>query len=49
MTFPLAEGQTLDDLVAFLQPILFDPAVAAKKLSQDSTKDLVVELGRQLL
>jgi dipeptidyl-peptidase-3 len=40
--FPLTEGQTLDDLIAFLNPILFDPAVDAKKVSQDSTKDLVV-------
>jgi dipeptidyl-peptidase-3 len=39
--FPLNQGQTLDDLVAFLQPIIFDPAVDAKKVSQDSTKDLV--------
>jgi dipeptidyl-peptidase-3 len=40
--FPLGEGQTPDALVAFLTPILFDPAVAPKKVSQDSTKDLVV-------
>jgi dipeptidyl-peptidase-3 len=40
-SFPLAEGQSVDDLVAFLRPILFDPAVAPKKVSQDSTKDLV--------
>jgi dipeptidyl-peptidase-3 len=39
--FPLTEGQTLNDLIAFLQPILFDPSVDAKKVSQDSTKDLV--------
>jgi dipeptidyl-peptidase-3 len=39
--FPLAEGQTLDALLAFLKPILFDPAVDAKKIGQDSTKDLV--------
>jgi len=38
---PLKEGQTLDELVAFLEPILFDPAVDAKKVSQDATKDLV--------
>ncbi|MCX6573402.1 MAG: dihydrofolate reductase [Candidatus Aminicenantes bacterium] len=38
---PLADGQSADDLVAFLRPILFDPAVDAKKVSQDSTKDLV--------
>jgi len=41
VSFPLAEGQSADDLVAFLRPILFDPAVAPKKLSQDSTGDLV--------
>jgi dipeptidyl-peptidase-3 len=40
--FPLTEGKTLDDLIAFLSPILFDPAVDAKKISQDSTKDLVI-------
>lgn len=40
-SFPLAEGQDLDALVAFLTPILFDPAVAPKKVSQDSSKDLV--------
>jgi len=41
VSFPLAEGQSADDLIAFLRPIIFDPAVAPKKLSQDSTKDLV--------
>ena len=40
--FPLVEDQTLDDLITFLNPILFDPDVDAKKISQDSTKDLVV-------
>lgn len=39
--FPLDEGRTLDDLVAFLQPVIFDPAVDAKKVSQDAAKDLV--------
>ena len=42
VTFPLGEGQSVDDFLAFLRPILFDPAVAAKKVSQDSSKDLVV-------
>jgi dipeptidyl-peptidase-3 len=42
VSFPLAQGQSVDDFLAFLRPILFDPAVAAKKVSQDSTKDLVV-------
>jgi len=40
--FPLDGGKTLDDLIAFLNPILFDPTVDAKKISQDSTKDLVL-------
>ncbi|HOW86412.1 MAG TPA: dihydrofolate reductase [Candidatus Aminicenantes bacterium] len=39
--FPLAPGQSLDDLLAFLRPILFDPAVDAKKVSLDSSGDLV--------
>jgi dipeptidyl-peptidase-3 len=43
VTFPLDAGQTADDLIAFLNPILFDPTVAAKKVSQDSTKDLVAQ------
>ena len=42
VSFPLAQGQSVDDFLTFLRPILFDPAVAAKKVSQDSTKDLVV-------
>jgi dipeptidyl-peptidase-3 len=41
--FPLAQGQTIDDLIGFLQPVIFDPTVDAKKVSQDSTKDLVTE------
>ncbi len=41
VAFPLEEGQTLDDLIAFLKPIIFDPTVAPKKVSQDPTGDLV--------
>jgi len=39
--FPLAPGQSVDAFLAFLRPILFDPAVDAKKVSLDSTRDLV--------
>ena len=39
--FPLVAGQTLDGLIDFLKPILFDPAVDAKKISLDTKKDLV--------
>jgi len=41
--FPLAAGQSLDAFIAFLTPILFDPAVDGKKVSQDSTQDLVTK------
>lgn len=41
VTFPLEEGQTLEDFIAFLKPIIFDPTVAPKKVSQDPTGDLV--------
>lgn len=39
---PLATGQTTDDLVAALEPILFDPSVDPKRVDLDSTKDMVV-------
>lgn len=39
--FPLDQDVSLDDLIAFLRPILFDPDVDAKKVSQDSSKDLI--------
>jgi dipeptidyl-peptidase-3 len=41
-TFPLAKGQSVDDLIAFLTPVLFDPSVAPKKVSQDPNQDLVL-------
>jgi len=41
--FPLAAGQSIDAFIAFLTPILFDPAVDAKKVSQDSSQDLVAK------
>ncbi len=49
VSFPLAEGQSVDDFLAFLRPILFDPAVAAKKVSQDSSEGPGREFGRELL
>ena len=41
VVFPVKEGQTVDDMIAFFEPILFDPSVDGKKISQDSNKDLV--------
>ena len=39
--FPLTQDQSLDELITFLKPVIFDPAVDAKKVSQEATKDLV--------
>lgn len=38
---PLATGQTVDELVAALSPILFDPTLDAKRVDLDSSKDMV--------
>ena len=38
---PLATGQTVDDLVATLEPILFDPELDAKRVDLDAAKDMV--------
>jgi dipeptidyl-peptidase-3 len=38
---PLATGQTVDDLVSALEPILFDPKLDAKRVDLDSTKDMI--------
>ncbi|RMI13216.1 MAG: dihydrofolate reductase [Calditrichaeota bacterium] len=40
--FPLQEGETVEDLIAKLTPILFDPEVAAKRVNQDPSVDMVV-------
>ncbi|MFC2160284.1 dihydrofolate reductase [Acidobacteriota bacterium] len=39
--FPLDRNDSLDELIVFLQPILFDPDIDAKKVSQDSSADLI--------
>ncbi|MFO7980543.1 MAG: dihydrofolate reductase [Candidatus Aminicenantes bacterium] len=41
--FPLEEDQSLDEFIAFLKPVIFDPDVDAKKVSQDSSGDLVAD------
>lgn len=43
VTFPVKDGQTLDAFIAFLEPVIFDPNVDAKKVSQDSSGDLVAD------
>lgn len=41
-TFPLLEGESLEGLVNRLTPILFDPTVAPKRISQDAGNDLIL-------
>ena len=38
---PLAEGQTREQLMATLIPVIFDPTVMAKRVNQDGTQDVV--------
>ncbi|MCU0377520.1 MAG: dipeptidyl peptidase 3 [Bacteroidales bacterium] len=38
---PLKEGQTPDDLLAFLTPVLFDPDIFAKKVDQSDGVDMI--------
>jgi len=38
---PLQAGQSKEDFIKFITPIIFDPAIAAKKVDLDSKKDLV--------
>lgn len=38
---PLSNGQTKDDLIKLLQPIIFDPTVAAKRVNQADGHDLI--------
>lgn len=38
---PLATGQTVDDLVKALEPVLFDPNVDPKRVDLDATKDMI--------
>ncbi|MBD5204588.1 MAG: dihydrofolate reductase [Bacteroidales bacterium] len=38
---PLAAGQTKEEMMAVLLPVIFDPSVMAKKVNQDGTQDVV--------
>lgn len=39
--FPLQQDETVDDLLAKLTPIMFDPGIAAKKINLDPNADLI--------
>lgn len=38
---PLQKDETIDKFIARISPVIFDPAIASKKVSLDPTKDLV--------
>jgi len=40
--FPLEKGETVEALQTKLIPVMFDPAVAAKKVNLDPTQDLIL-------
>ncbi len=39
---PLAKGQTVDQFVAMISPVIFSPDIAAKRVSLDPTTDMVL-------
>ena len=41
-TLPLDEGQSVEDLIAFLTPILFDPNIDSKRVNKDPNADLLL-------
>ncbi len=47
--FPVRPGQSVDELLAELEPVIFDPAVDAKLVSKSAETDVARELRRQLL
>ncbi|MBK6346139.1 MAG: dihydrofolate reductase [Bacteroidales bacterium] len=40
--FPMREGQDLDGFIAEIAPVIFDPKIAPKAVSQESGKDLLL-------
>lgn len=45
---PLNTGQTRAQLLAELEPVIFDPTVMAKRVNQDGTQDVVVTSANNL-
>ena len=45
---PLAEGQSVEELIATLSPVIFDPAVHAKRVNQAQGEDLIITSANNL-
>lgn len=41
--FPLRDGESIDDLISFLTPIIFDPEIDYKRISTNPEGDLIKE------
>jgi len=41
-SFPLREGQSINDFISEIIPVIFDPLIAPKAVSQESGKDLLL-------
>lgn len=39
--FPIKEGQSVNDFLAAITPVMFDPAILPKKVSQDPSSDMI--------
>ena len=40
-TFPIKEGQTINDLMNEIIPVIFDPEILPKRMNQDTSRDIV--------
>ncbi len=47
-SLPLAEGQSVEELIAVLSPVIFDPAVMAKRVNQAQGEDLILTSANNL-
>ncbi len=47
-SLPLIEGQTREELIATLIPVIFDPTVMSKRVNQDGTQDVVATSANNL-
>ncbi len=45
---PLAEGQTREQMMEILIPVIFDPSVMAKRVNQDGTQDVILTSANNL-
>lgn len=45
---PLKPGQTKDGMMEILVPVIFDPAVMAKKVNQDGSQDIILTSANNL-